>query len=420
MTGRHAMRSVVGARTAVAVAATVGVVAAGVVAGGVGAGQATAVDKVRLAGDVPVAPGIGYRAFSVTGSHGVVSGHLVTADLTNRRVSVDLLTPGTVSSRVPLSQMVAAQGAVAGVNADFFNIEESQHVGVAPTNSAVGPAVAHGEALKAAVPDGQRFGPGLPPGTSTRDVIGVGYDKRARLDELTLKGSVRTRSGSFDLGGFNQYAVPEGGVGAFTPKWGDVSRQRAVCGTDTVRAAACSTDAYEVTVRNGRVVSGSATIGAGAIAEGSVELVGREAGADRLRALRTGEKVKVVDRLTSTSGKRFEFAVGGFPVLRDGEPLPGLDTKAAATRTAAGIGDRGRLLYLLVLDGSAESGAGLTVAEVADVLDTVGADAGVNLDGGGSSTLVTRDPATGAPVVRNHPTGGAERPVPEGIGLFSR
>lgn len=409
------MRSAVRARTVVAAVATAGAVVAGT-----GVGPATALDKVRLADDLSVAPGISYRTFSVTGSHGVVSGHLVTADLTDRHVSVDLLTPGTVSSRVKLSQMAAAQGAVAGVNADFFNIEESQHAGVAPTNSAVGPAIAHGEALKAAVPNGQRFGPGLPPGTSTRDVIGVGYNQRARLDELTLKGNVRTKSGSFDLGGFNQYAIPVDGVGAFTPKWGEVSRQRSVCGTDTVRAAACSTDTYEVTVRDGRVVSGSETIGAGAIAEDTVVLVGREAGADRLRALRTGDKVKVSDRLKSTSGKRLRFAVGGFPVLRDGEPLPGLDTKAAATRTAAGVGDRGRRLYLLVLDGSAESGAGLTVAEVADVLDTVGADAGVNLDGGGSSTLVTRDPETGAPVVRNHPTGGAERPVPEGIGLFSR
>ncbi|MEU3244211.1 MULTISPECIES: phosphodiester glycosidase family protein [unclassified Streptomyces] len=409
------MRSAVRVRNVVVAAATVGAVVAGS-----GVGQATALDKVRLADDLSVAPGITYRAFSVTGSHGVVSGHLVTADLTNRHVSVDLLTPGTVSSRVKLSQMAAAQGAVAGVNADFFNIEESQHAGVAPTNSAVGPAVSHGEALKAAVPDGQRFGPGLPPGTSTREVIGVGSDKRARLDELTLAGSVRTKSGSFDLGGFNQYAIPVGGVGAFTPKWGDVSRQRSVCGTDTVRAAACSTDTYEVTVRDGRVVSGSSTIGAGAIAEDTEVLVGREAGADRLRALRTGDRVKVSHRLESASGKRLRCAVGGFPVLRDGEPLPGLDTKTAATRTGAGVGDHGRRLYLLVLDGSAESGAGLTVAEVADVLDTVGADAGVNLDGGGSSTLVTRDPETGTPVVRNHPTGGAERPVPEGIGLFSR
>ncbi|MEU1534949.1 phosphodiester glycosidase family protein [Streptomyces fagopyri] len=415
MTVRHMMRSAVRVRTVVAAVA-----AAGAVVAGTGTGQATALDRVRLAADLPVAPGIKYRAFSVTGSHGMVAGHLVTADLTDRHVSVDLLTPGTVSSRVKLSQMAAAQGAVAGVNADFFNIEESQHAGVAPTNSAVGPAIARGKALKAAVPNGQRFGPGLPPGTSTRDVIGVGYDKRARLDELTLRGSVRTRSGSFGLGGFNQYAVPVGGVGAFTPKWGEVSRRRSVCGTDSVRAAACSTDTYEVTVRKNRVVSGSATIGAGAIARGTVVLVGREAGADRLRALRTGDRVTVSERLRTASGKRLRFAVGGFPVLRGGEPLPGLDTKTAATRTGAGLGDHGRRLYLLVLDGSAESGSGLTVAEVATVLAAVGADAGVNLDGGGSSTLVTRDPVTGAPVVRNHPTGGAERPVPEGIGLFSR
>lgn len=409
------MRSAVRARTVVAAVA-----AAGAVVAGTGTGQATALDRVRLAGGLSVAPGIGYRAFSVTGWHGVVSGHLVTADLTNRHVSVDLLTPGTVSSRVKLSRMAAAQGAVAGVNADFFDIEESQHAGVAPTNSAVGPAIAHGRALKAAVPDGQRFGPALPPGTSTRDVIGVGYDKRARLDKLTLRGSVRTRSRSFGLRGFNQYAVPVGGVGAFTAKWGAVSRQRSVCGTDTVRAAACSTHTYEVTVRNNRVVSRSATIGAGAIAKGTVVLVGREAGADRLRALRTGDRVRVSERLRTASGKRLRFAVGGFPVLRGGKPLPGLDTRTAATRTGAGVGDHGRRLYLLVLDGSAESGSGLTVAEVADVLAAVGADAGVNLDGGGSSTLVTRDPVTRAPVVRNHPTGGAERPVPEGIGLFSR
>lgn len=390
-----------------------------VVVVGAGTLPAAAQDGVRLADSVAVAPGITYRAFSVTGSHGTVSGHLVTADLSNRRVSADLLTPGTVATRAPLSRLAQTQGAVAGVNADFFNIDETQHPGVQATGSAVGPAVANGRALKAAVPNGQRFGPGLPPGTSTRDVIGVGYDKKARLDELTLQGTVKARSGSFALGGFNQYAIPVGGVGAFTSTWGEASRQRSVCGTDTVRGAACSTDTYEVAVRHGRVLPGSAAVGTGGIDRDTVVLVGREAGAEQLRALRPGEKVKVSTGLKSLSGKRFRFAVGGFPVLRDGEPLAGLDTKAAATRTGAGLSAGGRLLYLLVLDGSAESGSGLTVAELADVLHTVGADAGVNLDGGGSSTLVTRDAVTGAPVVRNHPTGGAERPVPEGIGLFS-
>ncbi|MFD8078712.1 phosphodiester glycosidase family protein [Streptomyces sp. NPDC059718] len=388
---------------------------------GAGAGQADAVERVRVADGVTIAPGITYQSFSVTASHGTVTGHVVTADLRDRHVSVGLLSPGKVASRAKLSQLAAAQGAVAGVNADFFNIDETQHPGVQATGSAVGPAISDGVALKAAVPNGQRFGPGLPPGTSTRDVIGVGYNRKARLDELTLDGTVRAQKGKrFDLEGLNQYAIPEGGIGAFDSRWGDVSRRRAVCGTDTLRAAACTTDAYEVTVRDGRVVAGSDTIGAGAIEPGTVVLVGREGGAAALRTLRVGESVHVSDTLRSTSGKRLKFAVGGYPVLRDGAPLPGLDDKAVATRTGAAIGDNGRLLHLLVLDGSAEAGAGLTVAELAGVFQAVGAEDGVNLDGGGSSTLVTRDPVSGAPVVRNHPTGGAERAIPEGIGLFSR
>ncbi|MFJ5219383.1 phosphodiester glycosidase family protein [Streptomyces sp. NPDC088354] len=388
---------------------------------GAGITQADAVERVRLAEDVTVAPGITYQAFSVTASHGKVTGHVITADLSDSRVSVGMLTPGKVSARTKLSQLVSAQGAVAGVNADFFNIDETQHPGVPATNSAVGPAIDNGVALKSAVPNGQRFGPGLSPGTSTRDVIGVDYKNVAHLDSLTLDGSIKGhRDKELGLDGFNQYAIPVGGIGAFTSQWGDISRMRATCGTDTVRAAACSTDVYEVTVRNNRVVSGSSTIGAGAIDADSVVLVGREAGAAELRSLEIGEHIRVSEDLDSAGGNRLKFAVGGNPVLRDGEPIAGLDNKAVATRTGAAFGDGGRLLYLLVLDGTAESGAGLTVAELAGVFQSVGADNGVNLDGGGSSTLVTRDAVTGLPVVRNHPTGGAERPVPEGIGLFSR
>ena len=126
------------------------------------------------------------------------------------------------------------------------------------------------------------------------------------------------------------------------------------------------------------------------------------------------------ERLAPTvSSDPFVFAVGGFPVLRDDQPLAGLDTQTAATRTAAGFGDHGHTLYLLALDGNAETGAGLTVAELATVMREIGADSAVNLDGGGSTTLVARDPGATAVTVRNHPSGGAERPVANAIGVFS-
>jgi exopolysaccharide biosynthesis protein len=44
----------------------------------------------------------------------------------------------------------------------------------------------------------------------------------------------------------------------------------------------------------------------------------------------------------------------------------------------------------------------------------------VNLDGGGSSTFVALQPGAGAVTVLNHPTAGAERPVANGVGVFTR
>lgn len=368
----------------------------------------------HAADDVTLAPGVTYQPFSVTASHGPVQGYAVTVDL--RRASVGLLHPPTVSSREPVSQMANAQHAIAGVNGDFFNISET-HTGVEPTNSSDGPEVSNGKALKAAVPNSQRFGPGLPAGTSTRDVIGVGVNGLAQLGTLTLRGSVITPHGRLSLAGVNQYAIADGGIAAFTSAWGTTSRERVVCGSDTSRLDPCSTDTTEVVVKHNVVTSITDTPGAGAIPPGSVVLVGRDAGADALRNLRVGQPAHVQYQLT---GGAFRFAVGGFPILRDGQPLPDLDDSVTAPRTAAGFSADGKRLFLIALDGRAELSGGMTVKELALQLRSMGAVAGVNLDGGGSTTMVTRMPGQSTVTVDNLPSDGTERPVANGIGVFTR
>ncbi|MFF3766385.1 phosphodiester glycosidase family protein [Streptomyces sp. NPDC001922] len=367
-----------------------------------------------------VASGVTYREFSVVGSQGTARGHLLTVDLRDRRVSLDLLHPGAVGARAPLSQLADTRGAVGAVNGDFFNISETQHPGVEPTFAAVGPAVAAGRVRKAAVPDGQRFGPALPPGTTAEDVLGMGADRRVRLGRLALRGTVTTPVGRLRLRGLNQYALPVGGVGAFTPAWGSVSRVRAVCGTDTDRAAPCSTDTHEVTLLRGRVARTAGTPGSGPVARGAVVLVGREAGAQALRALRIGDRVGVRYGLATGAPVPYRFAVGGFPVLRNGVPLDGLDDRTAAIRSAAGADAAGRLVQLLALDGAVDHRPGLTVAELARLMRALGSEDAVNLDGGGSSTLALREPGAAGVTVRNHPSGGVERLIPEGIGVFAR
>ncbi|MFE2530210.1 phosphodiester glycosidase family protein [Streptomyces sp. NPDC059371] len=384
-----------------------------------GAALTGAAPAAAAEGATRIAPGVAYTELDIPAAKGVAHAHVLTVDLRNPHVRVDLLYPGAVASRAPVSQLADSRGAVAGVNGDFFNITETQHPGVEATGATVGPAIASGRGLKAAVPDGQRFGPALPPGTHTEDVFGVGVDRRARLDDVVLDGSVRGPDGTWPLGGFNQYALPVDSLGAFTADWGSVSRVRATCGTDTNRAAPCSADTYEVTVRHGRVVSAADTPGGGPISRGTTVLVGREAGAQKLRRLSVGETVGVRHRLVAKSSKvPYRFAVGGYPMMTDGVPLPGLDDRTAAVRTAVGFSDHGRRMQLLALDGAPEFRAGLTIAEVTRAMERLGSEDAFSLDGGGSTTMVARQPGADAVSVLNHPSGGAERPVPNGIGVF--
>ncbi|HVV17917.1 MAG TPA: phosphodiester glycosidase family protein [Pseudonocardiaceae bacterium] len=391
---------------------------AAALAGAVGTAHAAGPVDVRFTTTQQLAPGVVFRSFEATTGHGSATGYVVSADLDNPHVGVDLLHPGSVADRAPVSQMMRADHAIAGTNGDFFNISET-HTGVAPTNSSDGPEIADGVALKANVPDGQRFGPGLPAGTTTHDVFGVGVDHRARLGSLTLTGQVRAGRSVFPLGGFNQYALPVNGIGVYTDAWGTASRVRPTCGTDTNRAAPCTTDTEEVTVRHGVVVAISATPGTGAIPPGTDVLVGRETGADELRGLVPGEHVTVHYGLGDPKRPRFRFAVGGFPILRNGTPLTGLDDTTLAPRASAGASANGRTVYLVALDGRSATSAGMTVNELALLLADLGAANAVNLDGGGSAELATRGPDDQV-TVRNSPSDGAERPVANGIAVVTR
>ena len=385
------------------------------------AGQPVAVGSSARPGSEVLAPGVVFRTFAVPAAHGSTRIYLVTVNLRGPHVTAELLFPGAVAARESVSRMARAQGAIAAVNGDFFDIDESQHHGVPATGAPSGPAVLDGRALAAAVPAGQQFGWQPPLGDSGSDVVGVGIDGVARVDRLSLSGRVSTPDTSLPLGGLNQYALPVDSIGLYTPQWGAASRARAVCGTDTQRGAPCSADTYEVTVRNGRVVATSGTPGSGVIPAGTFVLLGRETGADALRTLTLGTPVQVDYQLDSSSGVPFAFALGAEPLVRFGRPVPGLDATTADPRTAVCIADNGHTLTLLATDGREGASSGLTLRRLANLLSqTLGCSDAANLDGGASTTLVIRDPLSGRLLVRNGLVHGRERPVPNGIAIVPR
>ncbi|WP_317621399.1 phosphodiester glycosidase family protein [Streptomyces sp. CBMA123] len=356
---------------------------------------------------------------TVPTSHGTARLYAARADLRRPGVRADLLYPSAVAARAPLTRLAGERGAVAAVNGDFFDITEEQHPGVEATGAPSGPAVHRGLALKAAVPQAQRFGWWPPPGDTDQDVLGVGVDGVARTGRLELRGHLRAAGRTWELGGLNQYALPVGSIGVFTSDWGEVSRERAVCGNDESRKAPCSTDTWELTVRRNRVVSASATPGRGPIPAGSLVLLGREAGARVLAGLPVGTAVVADYRLASNGPVPFAFALGAYPMLHGGNPLAGLDAHDVEPRTAVCLADHGRLLTLLSTDGREGTSTGLTLTELAQALRGFGCSDGVYLDGGASATLVTRDPDTGELAVRNHLDHGQERRIPNAIGIFA-
>jgi exopolysaccharide biosynthesis protein len=89
-------------------------------------------------------------------------------------------------------------------------------------------------------------------------------------------------------------------------------------------------------------------------------------------------------------------AVGGFfVVLRDGAPAQRLQDQAGEAaprhpRSAAGLSADGRTLDLLAVDGRRHGSVGATERELAVLLQRLGADDGLNFDGGGSTALALR------------------------------
>lgn len=94
--------------------------------------------------------------------------------------------------------------------------------------------------------------------------------------------------------------------------------------------------------------------------------------------------------------------------------------KVRHPRTAAGVDREGKVLTLLVVDGrQPEWSIGATLPELADLLIERGVDDAVNLDGGGSTSLVYLDPRTGE-VTSNRPSGKRWRAVSTSLGFRVR
>ena len=113
-------------------------------------------------------------------------------------------------------------------------------------------------------------------------------------------------------------------------------------------------------------------------------------------------------------------------MLEDGKPAirPRPVNDEPHPRTALGLDESGGNVFILVVDGRQPNySEGVLLTELVDLMREFGVWEGINLDGGGSTTLVAQG-ADGRPEVLNCPIDnripGRERAVANHIGVFAR
>ncbi len=121
-----------------------------------------------------------------------------------------------------------------------------------------------------------------------------------------------------------------------------------------------------------------------------------------------GDTIKVINRIIPGLTKLKEMIGGGPKIVEDGKNLG--DMVSREPRTAVGFNQDSTKLYLFTIDGRQLGfSLGMTFHELADLMISCGVYTGLNLDGGGSTTMVIRDS------VVNSPSDGAERKVSNGF-----
>jgi len=114
-----------------------------------------------------------------------------------------------------------------------------------------------------------------------------------------------------------------------------------------------------------------------------------------------------------------DHAIAGRLVLDGGAVASGSDEFSTAQhpRTLVGYSEGNGMLYLVTIDGRQPGySMGATLAESAALMHLIGASHALNVDGGGSTTMIIRD-ADGASQLANSPSGRAERVVGSNLGF---
>jgi len=354
--------------------------------------------------------------FSTTrGSKQISTGvHVMEVDLSNPYISLQAINGknGEVGTRTNTMTMATNSGAIAAINGDVFNMGRE--------GAPLGSHIVSGDLL---------VSPSLLKGMYA---FGVSADKKPSIDAYTFEGVVTASNGSsFPLSGINQSSYSSDVTGEtyshynrlfiYTSAWGGKERP-ASSGTTPTEILVVDNVVKEI-ANNGTITS--------TIPENGYVLRGHKDAASFLLKLAVGDSITAEYSLISQTTKKkmdpssFEMMVSGHTLLVENgkassfsRDVTGVSGSSYTSRTAVGYSADGKKVYMVTAEKSG-SNTGLSLRELQTVMVKLGAHKAVNLDGGGSTTMVERKLGYSTLSLAHSTQESSMRAVANGIGVFT-
>jgi len=341
-------------------------------------------------------PGTTYEQGVQFTPHGPVAIHVVRGP---RPVGLYRLRPvlsnESVVRRETLSAMqrrVASQGTVVGVNGDLFAWADGRPSGILLRDGVL-----------VSPPNGQRSS------------AGVTLDGTLDVRRIKFFGTWRGGGQRRALNEFNK--VPgKNGIALFTSDYGTSTPRISGSYSVVLTGFPASTPNTDIT----STVASVSQNGSVGIVPGTAVLVARGIAATKLQAEAPVSTTVALRLILQPGWDTVGDAIGGGPVLvRSGRPVyranEAFETSLLAPRhprTAVGQTADGRILLVAVDGRQSGYSVGMTTFEMAQTLVRLGAVRGMQLDGGGSTTLAFDGR------ILNRPSDRTERPISTALMLF--
>ncbi len=346
-----------------------------------------------------ISSGVTLTNYEILTEDGWVLAHVICADTEDEYVDLKVLNSEEgVSKLASTMAMAKANDALAAINADFFS-------GKSGKGHSIGLSIDNGIIISLNSEENTN--------NSKEQFTSMFFNKDDEVFFEFFKGDITlyVDDNEYKVNCFNKYTAYTEIPAIYTRDWGEYS----IGSTETLAVT-------EFVIEDNKVVEIRENKEACEIPEnGFVVMCTGEASEDIKNNIKKKTTVEYKINYTPDVSK-IKFAISGGAILIENGDIPETYSHKANgrnPRTCIGIDKSEKKVYLIAIDGRISTSIGMTMEELSEFLKSIGVYTAVNLDGGGSTTMVAKNLGKTELSEINTPSGGTERLVSNGVGIVS-